>query len=158
MWGSAEANIDAAGGFAAAEGYYTMQFSGVGTDYPVLNEIRGMYRKQGKPTPREMASTVFYNRGVLVAALHVEAIRNALKAHPEGKITGADVKAGFEKISNFTLGGLVPPLKVTPTDHEGGGLVQIWQVKGGKFVKTTDWYSAYPEVVAKHLEQAGAKS
>jgi len=158
VWGSAEANIDAAGGFAVAEGYYTMQFAGVGTDYPVLNEIREMYKKQGKPAPKEMASTVFYNRGVLVAALHVEAIRNALKAHPDGKITGADVKAGFEKINNFTLEGLVPPLKVTATDHEGGGLVQIWQVKGGKFVKVTDWFSAYPDVVAKHIKEAGTKS
>ena len=48
-----------------------------------------MYKKEGKPAPKEMASTVFYNRGVLVAALHVEAIRNALKAKPDGKITGA---------------------------------------------------------------------
>jgi branched-chain amino acid transport system substrate-binding protein len=157
VWGSAEANIDAAGGFAAAEGYYTMQFAGVGQDYPVLNEIREMYKKQGKPAPKEMASTVFYNRGVLIAALHVEAIRNALKARPDGKITGVDTKAGFEKISGFTLGGLVPPLKITPTDHEGGGLVQIWQVKGGKFVKVTEWYSAYTDVVAKHIKAAAAK-
>ena len=121
VWGSAEANIEAAGGSPVAEGYYTMQFAGVGTDYPVLNEIREMYKKEGKPAPKEMASTVFYNRGVLVAALHVEAIRNALKAKPDGKITGDDVKKGFEKISNFTLGGLVPPLKITPNDHEGGG-------------------------------------
>jgi branched-chain amino acid transport system substrate-binding protein len=157
VWGSAEVNIEAAGGFAAAEGYYTMQFAGVGPDYPVLNEIREMYKKQGKPAPKEMASTVYYNRGVLIAALHVEAIRNAVKAKGGGKITGVDAKAGFEKISNFTLGGLVPPLKITPTDHEGGGLVQIWQVKGGKFEKVTDWYSAYPEVLAKHIKAAGAK-
>ena len=157
VWASAEANIEAAGGFGAAEGYYTMQFAGVGQDYPVLNEIREMYKKEGKPAPKEMASTVFYNRGVLIAALHVEAIRNALKAKPNAKITGADVKAGFEQISNFTLGGLVPPLKISPTDHEGGGLVQIWQVKGGKFAKTTDWSSAYPDVLAKHIKEA-AKS
>ena len=157
VWGSAEANIDAAGGFAVADGYYTMQFAGVGSDYPVLNEIREMYKKEGKPAPKEMASTVYYNRGVLIAALHVEAIRNALKAKPDGKITGVDVKAGFEKISNFTLGGLVPPLKVTPTDHEGGGLVQIWQVKGGKFEKATDWYAAYTDVVAKHIKKAASK-
>jgi branched-chain amino acid transport system substrate-binding protein len=157
VWGAAEANIDGAGGFAVAEGYYAMQFAGVGTDYPVLNEIRDMYKKQGKEPPKEMASTVFYNRGVLIAALHVEAIRHALKAKPDGKISGVDTKAGFEKISNFTLGGLVPPLKVTPTDHEGGGLVQIWQVKGGKFVKATDWFAAYQDVVAKHIKEAGAK-
>jgi len=157
VWGAAEANIDGAGGFAVADGYYAMQFAGVGTDYPVLNEIREMYRKQGKEPPKGMASSVFYNRGVLIAALHVEAIRNALKAKPDGKITGDDVKKGFEKINNFTLGGLVPPLKVTSTDHEGGGLVQIWQVKDGKFVKVTDWYAAYQDVVAKHIKEAGAK-
>ncbi|HEY7434892.1 MAG TPA: ABC transporter substrate-binding protein [Methylomirabilota bacterium] len=153
VWASAEVNIEAAGGFAAADGYYTMQFAGVGSDYPVLNEIREMYKKEGKPAPKEMASTVYYNRGVLIGALHVEAIRNALKAKSGGKITGADVKGGFEKISNFTLGGLVPPLKITPTDHEGGGLVQIWQVKGGKFVKSTEWFAAYPEVLAKHIKE-----
>ncbi len=158
VWGSAEANIEAAGGFAAAEGYYTMQFAGVGSEYPVLNEIREMYKKEGKAAPKEMESSVFYNRGVLIAALHVEAIRNALKEKPNGRITGVDVKAGFEKISNFTLGGLVPPLRITPTDHEGGGLVQIWQVKGGRFVKVTDWFSAYADVVAKHLREAATKS
>ncbi len=157
VWASAEANIEGAGGFGVAEGYYAMQFAGVGTDYPVLNEIREMYKKQGKPAPKEMASTVFYNRGVLIAALHVEAIRNALKAKPDGKLTGEDVKKGFEKISNFTLGGLVPPLKITNTDHEGGGLVQIWQVKGGKFEKVTDWFAAYQDVVAKHIRESGAK-
>jgi len=157
VWGSGEDNIEGAGGFAVADGYYAMQFAGVGTDYPVLNEIREMYKKQGKEPPKEMASTVFYNRGVLIAALHVEAIRNAVKAKGGGKITGADVKAGFEKISNFTLSGLVPPLKITATDHEGGGLVQIWQVKDGKFVKVTDWYAAYQDVVAKHIKEAGTK-
>src|SRR5688572_13826762 len=157
VWGAAEANIEAGRGFAAAEGYYAMQFAGVGTDYPVLNEIREMYKKQGKPAPKEMDSTVFYNRGVLIGALHVEAIRNALKAKPDGKITGVDTKAGFEKISNFTLGGLVPPLKITAQDHEGGGLVQIWTVKGGKFVKATEWFAAYQDVVGKHIKEHGAK-
>ena len=63
----------------------------------MLNEIREMYKKEGKPAPKEMASTVYYNRGVLIAALHVEAISNALKAKPDGKITGADVKAGLRE-------------------------------------------------------------
>jgi branched-chain amino acid transport system substrate-binding protein len=157
VWGAAEADIEAAGGFGVAEGYYAMQFAGVGTDFPVLNEIREMYRKEGKPAPKEMASTVYYNRGVLIAAIQVEAIRNAVKAKPDGRVTGADVKAGFEKIKGFTLGGLVPPLEVTANDHEGGGWVQIWQAKGGRFEKATDWFKAYPDVIAKHVKEAGAK-
>lgn len=60
-----------------------------------LAEIRAMYTKEGKEEPKEMKETVYYNRGVLIAALQVEAIRNALKAKPSGKITGEDLKRGF---------------------------------------------------------------
>jgi branched-chain amino acid transport system substrate-binding protein len=158
VWGGAEADIEAAGGMAVAEGYNAMQFAGVGQDFPVINEIKQMYKKEGKEPPKEMASTVFYNRGVVIAALHLEAIRNALKAKPDGKITGEDVKNGFEHIKKFTLGGLVPPLEITPVDHEGGGWVQVWQVRGGKLVRVTDWYKAYPEVIQKELKAAAAKS
>jgi branched-chain amino acid transport system substrate-binding protein len=157
VWGAAEADVEAAGGWATAEGYNAMQFAGVGTDYPVLHEIRDMYKKEGKDAPKEMASTVYYNRGVVLAAVHVEAIRNAVKDKKSGNITGEDAKKGFEKISGLTLGGLVPPLKITPTDHEGGGVVQIFSVKGGKFVKATEWFSAYNDIVAKHIKLAGAK-
>jgi len=154
VWGAAEADVEAAGGWSVAEGYNAMQFAGVGSDYPVLNEIRAMYKKEGQEPPKQMNSTVYYNRGVLIAALHVEAIRNAVKDKKSGNITGEDAKKGFEKISNFTLGGLVPPLKITPTDHEGGGVVQIFSVKGGKFVKATEWFSAYSDIVAKHIKEA----
>ena len=154
VWGAAEADVEAAGGYGVAEGYSALEFAGVGEDYPVLKEIKEMYKKEGKPEPKEMKESVYYNRGVFLAAIHVEAIRNALKAKPDGKITGVDAKAGFEKIKNFTLGGLVPPIEITPTDHEGGGLVQVWQVSGGKWVKRTDWFRAYPEVVGKVIKEA----
>ena len=157
VWGAAEADIEAAGGYAVAEGYNCLEFAGVGENYPVLNEIREMYKKDGKEPPKEMASTVYYNRGVLIAAIHVEAIRNALKARPDGKITGEDVKKGFERIKDFTLGGLVPPLEITPTDHEGGGWVQVWQVRGGKLVRETDWFKAYPDVIQDEMKQAAMK-
>jgi branched-chain amino acid transport system substrate-binding protein len=152
VWGSAEADIEAAGGYAAADGYSTMQFAGVGSDFPVLKDIRAMYQKAGKEPPAAMASTVYYNRGVLQAALAVEAIGNALRAKSGAAITGDDVKKGFEHIKGFTLGGLVPPLAITPEDHEGGGWVQVWQVKSGKLVRVTDWFKAYPDVIARHLK------
>lgn len=154
VWGSSEADIEAAGGWAVAEGYNTMQFAGVGSDYPVHKEIVEMYKAQGKEPPKEMASTVFYNRGVLIAAIHAEAIRNALKAKNGGPITGDDVKKGFEQMKGFTLGGLVPPLEITPEDHEGGGWVKVFQAKGGKFVPVGDWFRAYPEILKKHLQSS----
>jgi branched-chain amino acid transport system substrate-binding protein len=50
--GLAEANIEGAGGFGVADGYYVMQFAGVGTDYPVLNEIRRCTRSRASPRRR----------------------------------------------------------------------------------------------------------
>lgn len=154
VWASAEADIQAAGGFGVAQGYHTIQFAGVGDDYPVRKEIEAMYKKEGKAPPKEMQSTVYYNRGLLTAALHVQAIRNALKLTKGKPPTGADVKKGFEEIHDFSLGGLVPPLKITSTDHEGGGWVQVFQIKSGKFVKETDWFRGYPEVVAQEVKAA----
>ncbi|MSP95873.1 MAG: hypothetical protein EXR29_01335 [Betaproteobacteria bacterium] len=151
VWGASEADIIAAGGWGIAEGYYGIQFAGVGSDYPVLKEITEMYKKQGKPVPKEMASTVFYNRGVLIAAIHVEAIRNAVKAKGSANITPHEVKLGFEQIKGFTLGGLVPPLEINNVDHEGGGWVQVFQAKGGKWVKSTEWFKAYPTLLKKML-------
>jgi len=154
VWASAEADILAAGGWAVAEGYHTLQFAGAGDEYPVRDEIKAMYKAQGKDPPKEMDDTVIYNRGILWAAVHVEAIRNALKETGGKQPTGEDVKRGFEQIHDFSLGGLVPPLKVTAADHEGGGWVQVFQVKGGKLVKETEWFRAYPEIVAQAVAKA----
>ena len=158
VWASSEADIIAAGGMGVAEGYNTIQFAGVGKDFPVIKDIEAMYKAQGKPPPKEMDSTVYYNRGVLVAALHVEALRNAIKAKGGAEPTCEEVKKGMESIKGFTLGGLVPPMEITPADHEGGGWVQIWTVKGGKLVKTKDWFQGYRPVIQKQLAADAAKS
>jgi len=152
VWASAEPDIEAAGGWGVAEGYHTIQFAGVGDDFPVRQEIVAMYKAEGKEPPKTMQNTVYYNRGLLIAALHVEAIRNAIKAKGGAMPTGDDVRKGFEAIHDTTLGGLVPPLELSAADHEGGGWVQVLQVKGGKFVKETDWFRGYPDVLAKQLK------
>ena len=151
VWGSSEADILAAGGYAVAEGYHTMQFAGVGTDFQVIKDIDAMYKERGKPAPKEQETSVYYNRGLMTAALHVEAIRNAIKAKGGAKPTSEDVKKGMEGIKDFTLGGMVPPITLTPEDHEGGGWVQVWTVKGGKLVKDGEWFQAYREVIKRHL-------
>ena len=134
-----------------AEGYHTMQFAGVGQDFQVIKDINAMYKAQGKPPPKEQETSVYYNRGVMIAALHVEAIRNAIKAKGGAKPNSEEVKKGMEAIKDFTLGGMVPPMQMTPEDHEGGGWVQVWTVKGGKLVKDGEWFQAYRDVIKKHL-------
>ena len=147
VWASGEADIKAAGGWDIAQGYNTMQFAGAGQDYPVIKQIKEMYQKEGKPVPETMQSTVYYNRGILQAAVWVQAVKNALSLTHGQKPTGEDLKKGFEMIKDFALGGLVPPLTVTADDHEGGGWVQIFQVKGDGFQKMTPWIQAYRQMV-----------
>ena len=155
VWASAEADISAAGGWGAAEGYHTMQFAGAGDDYPVRQQIKAMYKKEGKSPSKEMDDTVIYNRGLLQAAIQVQALKNALKISGGQKPTQEQIKQGMEQIHDFTLGGLVPPLQITPADHEGGGWVQVFQVHNGKFVKETDWFRAYRDVVDNAIKTAG---
>jgi branched-chain amino acid transport system substrate-binding protein len=83
--------------------------------------------------------------------LHVEAIRQALAANGGKPPTGAEVQQGFQAIKDFSLGGLVPPLQLTPTDHEGGGWVQIYQVTGNAMVKKTPWFRGYRDMVEKMI-------
>jgi branched-chain amino acid transport system substrate-binding protein len=154
VWASGEADIMAAGGWAVAQGYNTMQFAGAGDNYPIRQEIKAMYQKNGKTPPANMAATVYYNRGLLNAALEVEALRNALTLTKGAQPTGTDVKNGMEQIHDFTLGGLVPPLQITPTDHEGGGWVRIFRVKGDGFTPVTDWFNAYRDVVWQQVKAA----
>ena len=154
VWGGAEADIDAAGGYDAAAGYNTLQFAGVGSEFPVIREILNMYSAQGREPPKDMRSTVMYNRGVLIAATHVEAVRNALKINGGKQPTGEDVKKGFEAISGFSLGGLVPPLKITPEDHEGGGWVRVFRVSKTGYEPVGDWFRGYPEVLKASIAAA----
>src|SRR5882762_6082230 len=80
VWASSEHDVLAAGGWPVAEGYHTLTFAGIGDEYPVRQEIKAMYKAQGKEPPKAMDDSVMYNRGILWASVHVEAIRNALKA------------------------------------------------------------------------------
>jgi predicted Na+-dependent transporter len=51
------------------------ELAGAGDNYSIINQIKAIYKKEGKAPPTALASTVYYNRGVFQAA----AVRNALK-------------------------------------------------------------------------------
>jgi len=158
VWAGSEGDIQAAGGWDVADGYITMHFAGVGSDYPVIDEIKAMYTADGKEPPKEMAYTAYYNRGVFQAAVHAKAIENAVKANG-GKcgVTGEQVRDGFYEIKDFSLGGLLPPLEITRKDHEGGGWVRLFQATKDGYKPVTDWYRAYREEVFDLLAEEAKK-
>lgn len=154
VWGAGEADMIAAG-WDTAQGYLGLQFASVGRNFPVLQEIIKTYRDDGKEVPEHVGS-VYYNRGVLVAALAVEAARIAIET--EGlPVTGEKMRRGFEKIKDFSLGGLLPPLTLTEDNHEGGGWVRLYQTKGTELAPHTEWFRGYQEVVWDEIKKAGEK-
>lgn len=152
-WAGAESDMEVAG-WDVAEGYQILQFTQIGTDHDVLKRIRAMYEAEGEEPPERMKVSVYYNRGVLVGAIHVEAIRLAIEAVGADNVTGEDVRRGFESIHGFSLGGFLPPLTLTPEDHEGGGWLQVWQVRNGGWHVATPWMRGYRDRVLERVANA----
>ncbi len=97
VWASAEADILAAGGWGVAEGYNTLQFAGAGDDYPVRQQIKAMYKKEGKDPPKEMDDTVIYNRGLLAGG---DPGRGAQKRAEDQRRPEADAASRSRTASN----------------------------------------------------------
>ena len=151
VWGAAESDVSAAGA-STAEGYYGIEFAGVGDNFDVIRRIKKMYKDEGQELPKEMAVSVYYNRGVFIAALHARAIELAYKQYGD-KLDGDKVRRAMETVKDFDLGGFLPPLNLSPQDHEGGGWVRVWQVKSGKFTPVTDWFHGYRDVIMEHVKK-----
>jgi branched-chain amino acid transport system substrate-binding protein len=154
VWGAGEADMTAAG-WDTAQGYLGLHFAGVGRDYPVIQKIIELYEAEGRAVP-ETVGSVYYNRGVLMSALMVEGVRQAIENFGL-PVTGEKIKNGWENIKEFNLGGLLPPITITPNDHEGGGWVQVYQTKDEKLVAHSDWIRGYREIVLDEVKKAVEK-
>lgn len=154
VWGAGEADIEAAG-WDIAQGYIGMQFTSVGRNLPVIQEIIKMYKDEGQEVPKYVGG-VYYSRGVLFSGILAEGIRLAIQNHGL-PVTGDKVRLGFESMKNFDLQGFLPPMTVTPNDHEGGGWVRMYQVKGKEWVPITDWIRGYRDEVLAEVRKANKK-
>jgi branched-chain amino acid transport system substrate-binding protein len=155
VWGAGEADVEAAG-WDISQGYLGLQFTAVGRNLPVIQEImQKIYKDEGKEVPKYVGG-VYYSRGVLNGAVLAEGIRLAIQNFGL-PVTGEKVKKGYESFKSFDLGGFLPPLTVTPKDHEGGGWVRVYQVKGQEWVPVGDWIRGYREEVMALVKQANKK-
>ena len=155
VWGAGEADIEAAG-WDISQGYLGLQFTAVGRNLPVIQEIiQKVYKEEGKEVPKYVGG-VYYSRGVLISAIMAEGIRLAIQNHGL-PVTGDKVRKGYESIKNFDLQGFLPPLTVTTKDHEGGGWVRVYQVKGSEWVAAGDWIRGYRDEVMALVKKANTK-
>jgi branched-chain amino acid transport system substrate-binding protein len=154
---------DARGGGAEAKGYLTLNFNGVGTQYPAIQDIVKHVVDKGKSqASKEKVGENLYNRGVYNSVLIAEAIRNAQKITGKKVVSGEDVRRGLETL-NITeerwkeiglpeFGG--PITGVSCTDHNGHQAAYMQQWDGTKWVKVSDWIVPMKEKVRPLLEAA----
>ena len=53
--------------------------------------------------------------------------------------------------------GFMPPIKTSPTDHEGGGWIRFQQWDGSKWVSITDWIAPMKDIVAEQVKKSAAE-
>ncbi len=135
------------------------RFEGVasGKDVPIIKAIQAEVIAKGKGAgDASKAGTGYYNIGVATMALFAEGARLALDK--EGApLTPAKLKKGLESIKNFTADGLLPPVTITPTDHQGGGRGRIATWDGKAWRPDTGWFAASQDVVWDLIKKTSAE-
>ena len=160
-WSGSEDDTRPAG--TGGKGYLSLNFSGIGTSYPALQDIKKYVLDKGKSqVEKDKFGENYYNRGVYNAVLIAEAIRNAQKLSGKKSVVGEDVRRGLEslnisesRLKELGLQGFATPITaVNCSDHNGHGSAYMQQWDGAKWVKITDWIAPMKTKVRPLLEQA----
>ncbi|MDY7568165.1 ABC transporter substrate-binding protein [Pseudomonas sp. RTC3] len=164
IWSNSEEDAAPAG--AAAKGFISITTHPSGTDFPVLQGIKKSVLDAGKGNledPKRFG-TVYYNLGVVNGILNVEAVRIAQEKFGKKPLTGEQVRWGFEhlnideaRLKALGAEGLVQPLKLSCSDHEGGGAVRFQQWDGQKWNLISDWVQADRALLRPIIEASSHK-
>ncbi len=120
-----------------------------GENVPGMDKIVAAAKKYNPNTPQE-SRTIH----TVKAWAAVTILKNALEqADKAGKLNGDGIRAAFESFKDLDIGLGVAPMTWTATDHRPTSSVNIYQVKGGKFVKvkTIDMKKEFPNDWPKWL-------
>lgn len=137
-WASGEGVIDIAGA-DITEGYMGI-FSHAFPyeDQSGVSEIKEYLDSKGKSL--EDINQKFV-QGWSAAKIMVAGIEAAAKKHPEGDITGVQIREGIESLSNVDLGGLGANVSFSADNHTGTEKTRLGVVKNGKWEPVTDYFS-----------------
>jgi branched-chain amino acid transport system substrate-binding protein len=159
-WSGAEPDVIPAG--EGAVGYKAGAMHAAGAAAPVHQDIlKYLYDKGKGAAKREEVGQVLYNRGMMNAALEVEAIRTAQAKFGKKPLTGEQVRWGLENLSiddhrikELGFDGLISPLKLSCADHQGASKlrVQQWDGKNWRFV--SEWLTPDQKLLRPMVEQS----
>lgn len=161
-WSGSEEDAIPAG--EAAKGFITSQFHGTGANYPIFDEIKKhVYDKGLGNVERNRIGSVYYIRGILHGVVLTEAMRVAMAKFGNRALTGDEVRWGLEhldlksdQIRKLGLHDLMPEIKVTCADHEGGGAIRFQQW-GGEWKMISGWVMPHQSLVRPMIEASAAQ-
>ncbi|BCZ85262.1 branched-chain amino acid transport system substrate-binding protein [Paraburkholderia steynii] len=161
IWSNSEEDARPAGD--AAKGFISITTHPSGTDFPVIQAINQYVIKPGNGNLKDPArfGTVYYNLGVVNGILNVEALRVAQAKFGNKPLTGEQVRWGFEhlnlddaRLKQLGAYGLVQPLKLSCSDHEGGGAVRFQQWDGQQWKVISGWVQADRALLRPIIEKS----
>jgi branched-chain amino acid transport system substrate-binding protein len=163
-WSGAEHDVAPAG--EAATGYKALTFHGVGSDFPVFDDIQTHVVDKGLAAGAgDQIGSVLYNRGLYAAMLAAEAAKTAQEMHGTADITAAMMRDGMEnleiteaKMEELGLPNFGPEFKVTCENHGGDALVGVtqWDAASGTWTLISDFKPTDTEVIAPLIEEDSA--
>jgi len=158
-WAGSEIDTEAAG--PAAEGYYAASLNLAGKDFPVVKDIEKFVYAKGKGGDPKLVGTVLWNRGLSAAMFTVEAVRTAQAKYGKKPMNGEQTRWGIEnlnidqkRLDQLGFGSMVPPLKLSCSDHGGSGLVRFQKWEGAKWKPVSDWMSGDRALIRKMVEES----
>ncbi len=162
-WSAAHADLRPVG--EAGKGYLGANYTGVGTDFPMIQDIiKHVVDKGLSQADPETVGDVLYNRAVFNAVMVAEGIREAQKITGKAAITGEDLRLGMEhikldaaRLKEIGLEGFTAPLIGSCADHENGGSIFVQQWDGKDWKRVSDLIPPMTDVVRPMLEAAAAK-
>jgi len=161
-WAGAEPDVIPAGKGAIGYNSITLQHSS-GRTAVHADILKYVYAK-GKGAGREEdVGHVLYNRGLINAVLSLESIRTAQGKYGDKSLTGEQVRWGIEnldidtkRINALGLEGMMQPLKVSCSDHEGVRRARIHQWTGSDWKFVSDWIEADNGLLRPMVDAAAA--
>ena len=162
-WSGAEPDVIPAGEKGA--GYKALMLQHPAGKFAIHKDIEKFVSSQGKSLSKpDEIGTVLYNRGLVNSMLGTEAIRTAMAKFGNKPMTGEQVRWGIEhlnltaaRIKELGFEGMIGPIKVSCTDHEGARLSRVHQWDGKQWKIISDWYTADDEILSPLVKTTAEK-
>jgi branched-chain amino acid transport system substrate-binding protein len=161
-WASAENDIELAG--AGTDGYLGAALHAPGAVCPVHYDILKYVYDAGKaraPDFKPRVGEVLYNRGLAQAMWIAEGIAKAMDLRGRREVTASDVRDGLEalnisaeRIEELGFEGMLSPLKIGCSNHEGPGraAIQQWDEAGKRWRLVSGFYEPDHDLIDPFLK------